>query len=72
MRILAECDFAYAADQEVAMKFEAFSDQLKVSVDREVCLICHDSTYSCGAAGFLVEKGTVQARGLSLQEVTHA
>lgn len=72
VQILAECDFAYAADQEVAMKFEAFSDQLKVSMDGEVCLICHDSTYSCGAAGFLVEKGTVQARGLSLQEVTHA
>lgn len=72
VQILAECDFAYAADQEVAMKFEAFFDQLKVSMDGEVCLICHDSTYSCGAAGFLVEKGTVQARGLSLQEATHA
>lgn len=63
VKCLASAEFKYKEDKLYQMKFEVRGNELTLHIDgaRVVKVRDHDKTYMRGAAGFLVEQGTVLA-----------
>lgn len=65
--VLARCAFAAAVDEEWPVTFTVQGNRLSLAVRDEPLLTACDDMYSCGAAGFLVDEGTVMADGFHIR-----
>ncbi len=65
--ILAEIDRGYHIDELHRLKFVAKGTKLVMKVDNHEVLSCVDNDYSCGAAGFVVNRGAILIDGVTIE-----
>jgi hypothetical protein len=65
VKCLASTDFEYEEDRLYQMEFDVKGNQLTLCIDGACILKTTDpdQTYVCGAAGFLIDQGTILADG---------
>jgi len=66
--VLAAVEFPYESDESHHVSARCFGSDMVVTVDGDEVISArdHDSPYVGGAAGFIVEGGTVYADGFSV------
>lgn len=69
IKVLASTKFKYEEDAQYHLLFEAKGDELTLSVDGRRLLSARDRHYANGAAGFIVERGTMLADGFAVKRV---
>ncbi|KGM46154.1 ADP-ribosylglycohydrolase family protein [Neobacillus niacini] len=70
--ILGSIPFEYKQDKLYKMEFSAYGNRFFVTVDGQVLIEVNDPnhTYSCGAAGFIMDEGTMVADGFSVKNIS--
>lgn len=66
VRVLAEVSFSYRQDERIDMKMTAEGDTLTLSVNGKTLAAARDDEYTSGAAGFIIEEGTMLVDGLRI------
>jgi hypothetical protein len=65
--VLASTEFPYQADTPYRVQLRSAGTRLEVSVDGEALLGADDGAYRSGAAGFLIDEGTLYADGFDIR-----
>ena len=68
--ILAEFDFSYEEGRPYSVRFSAVGMKLSAVIDGNELLNTEDADFEYGAAGFLVDNGTMLADGFTVQRLS--
>ena len=67
--ILASVPFAFVPNSRQLFEVSAVGDRITLTIKDKPIVEAHDTNYASGGAGFLIEGGTVPARGLSVRRI---
>lgn len=67
--ILAEHAFPYPENAKLRFEFEVNGRSLRFSIDGKASISAVDTDYASGGAGFLIDEGTVPARGFEVRAI---
>lgn len=65
---LASVEFKYKIDEEYKIEFMLKGSALSMAVDGEIIVNAADDKYSCGGAGYLVDRGAVLGDGFLVEK----
>jgi len=68
VKVLAETDFNYIPGHWYDFQFTVKGETLTMMIDRTEIVTCEDSTYSCGAAGYVVYEGAFVAKYFTIEQ----
>ena len=69
MDILASVPFPFAANERKTFTLSVSGESISLTIDGTPVVSATDATYASGGAGFLIEGGTVPARGFSVKRI---
>lgn len=69
--ILASCPFPIADGQSLRLSLSAKGNRLRAEIDGQVMLEAAEIGNRCGAAGFLISRGTVLAQNVIMKGIEH-
>lgn len=67
--ILASVPFAFVPNSRQLFEVSAVGDRITLTIRDKPIVEAHDTNYASGGAGFLIEGGTVPARGLYVRRI---
>jgi ADP-ribosylglycohydrolase len=68
--VLAETPYQYAANSRSEFSFSVAGHRLAMAIGGQHLVDAHDSTFASGGAGFLIEEGSVPAKGFSVRGIS--
>jgi hypothetical protein len=67
--VLNEIPFRFPENSTMEFSFRVQADALSMFIDGQPVLEARDTTLPSGGAGFLIEEGTVPARGFAVRRI---